>query len=124
MISDHLSAFCKKYLINVLDSEKRCTVKREQFFIDAKNKDEVREIRSESEQKITLTIPISRLETLASIENVFYNNTDDHSRRNTYVRWMSQQKMEKFLRDKYPAVQDAYEKYSMMLHLVSEKDNQ
>lgn len=118
MINDSLKEFCKKYLITLLDTEKRCAVQREQLFINAKDKNEVTEVTTATEPKITLSIPLSRLETLTSIESVFFNNTDDVSRRNTYVRWMVIQREEMIQRAEFPAVQDAYEKYSMLLNLT------
>ena len=78
-------------------------------------------MEAEYEPLLTITIPLSKLEALSNIDSVFYNNIEDVYARQIFESWMDSQREEKYLRQQYPAVQSAYEQYSMVLHLCREK---
>jgi hypothetical protein len=119
---ERLKSFCDKYRIKILDSSKRSPVMSvNQFFVSPKSKDIVHtEPRYETEPLITLTIPLSRLQSISDTEAVFYNNMYEVGARRTFEAWMDQQQEEKRLRDKYPGVKSAFEAYSTMLNLCRE----
>jgi hypothetical protein len=119
---ERLKSFCDKYRIKILDSSKRSPVMSvNQFFVSPESKDIVHtEPRYETEPLITLTIPLSRLQSISDTEAVFYNNRYEVGARRTFEAWMDQQQEEKRLRDKYPGVKSAFEAYSTMLNLCRE----
>jgi len=119
---ERLKSFCDKYRIKILDSSKRSPVmEANQFFVSAESKDIIHtEQRYETEPLITLTIPLSKLNSISDTEAVFYNNMYEVGHRRTFEAWMAQQQEEKRLRDKYPSVKTAFEEYSTMLNMCRE----
>jgi hypothetical protein len=60
---------------------------------------------------------------VATLEATFYNNIDNTSHRRMFESWMVKQTKDVILRQKYPAVQLAYEHYeAMKLWCESGKD--
>ena len=119
---ERLKSFCDKYRIKILDSSKRSPVMGvNQFFLSPESKDIVHtEPRYETEPLITLTIPLSKLNSISDTEAVFYNNMYEVGHRRTFEAWMAQQQEEKRLRDKYPSVKSAFDAYSITLNLCRE----
>ena len=120
---DKLKSFCNKYIIRILDDTRRfAKIRPVENFSIPDNKDYyIHQMEAEYEPLLTITIPLSKLEALSNIDSVFYNNIEDVYARQIFESWMDSQREEKYLRQQYPAVQSAYEQYSMVLHLCREK---
>ena len=122
-ISDKIRNFANKYYIGLLSDSKRWVKSRpiEYFFTDVSNKDIcTTQVSYETEPMITLDIPLSKLNLLIEIESTFFNHASDEYHRRHFESLMAQISEERYLRSKHPAVQSAYEQYSMMLHLCKE----
>jgi hypothetical protein len=120
---ERLKSFCEKYQIKVLGDGKRHPIFRvNEFFKEPKNSNIIdsTEILG-TEPLLTLDIPLSKLENLADLDAIYYNQEYGVGHRRTFESWMDQQVEEKWLRDKYPQVQRAFEQYSMLLNLCREK---
>ena len=122
--------FCKKYFVNIVDASKRVAKMfplnyNAELFSAPVDKDvyHVGAPRYDTEPLLTIEIPLSKLEAIADIESIFYNNIDSIGHRRIFEAWQDQQRYERALREKYPAVQNAYQAYSTMLNLVREKPN-
>lgn len=119
---ERLKLFCEKYSIKVLGDGKRHPVFRvNEFFKEPKNSSVIDTVEIlGTEPLLTIDIPLSKLEILANIDAIYYNQSHSIGIRRTFEAWMDQQVDEKLLRNKYPQVQQAYEHYSTMLNLCRE----
>lgn len=121
---EKVKSFCKKYFATIIDKSRRFVRHRPvEFFSCVDDKNLYKEIEIEAEPLLTITIPLSKLEALADLESIFFNNIEDVHARRMFETWLDSQAEEKYLRQKYPTVKDAYEQYSMTLHLCKEKPN-
>ena len=123
MINHKLKDFCEAHRINVIDTNKRahCVTKmntRYFQFTDDYNKVLTDRIVMETESLWTVEITPSELEKMADFEAQVFNNMREHGHYNMFEVLMEQKEQEKYLRNKYVAVQKAYEQYSMMLKLA------
>lgn len=122
-MSDHdkmFKSFLEKYGVKILNDTKRCIrhSPNTQFFNYANDKNMFDQIESfETEPVLTVEIPLSKLEALADLESIFFNNIDDVGSRRMFQVWYDQQCEEKELRNKFPTCQSAYEHYSTVLNL-------
>lgn len=116
---ERLKGFCDKYHIKVLSDAKRYPIFVKNKFFDVPNDLSIIHIEPvvATEPMITLDIPLSKLTTLADLEAVFFNNAQDASVRNIFDAIMDQQSEERRIRALHPAVQTAYEQYSLLLNL-------
>ncbi len=122
---ERLASFCDKYSIKVLNDIKRRPIFRSNTFFDDPLDANVVHNNPilESEPVITLEIPTRMLNNIANVESTFYNNIhDDHPRR-MFETIMEQRAEERLLQEKYPAVKQAFDQYSLMLNLCREKTN-
>ena len=122
---EKVKSFCDKYFVSIIDKSRRFLRHRpSEYFSYAHDKELYQNpLEVESEPLLTVTIPLSKLEAIAEIEGLFFNNIEDVYSRRIFETWMDSQAEEKHLRQKYPTVQAAYEQYSMTLHLCREKPN-
>ena len=116
-------SFLQQYQVNVIDDNKRCSRygrAQPQYFVHQDNKDMVEAVQRsyETEPLLTVTIPQSRLTDLIELESKFFNHMREMGGRHMFATWTEQQREERILRETYPAVQEAYEQYSLMLHLT------
>jgi len=120
-----IKSFCQKYFIDILDRSRRFVRHSpvEYFSVPVDKDICYRTMEMESEPLLTVTIPLSKLEALLELEATFFNNIEDVYSRRMFETWMDSQREEKYIRQKYPTVQAAYEQYSMTLHLCREKPN-
>ena len=72
----------------------------------------------EVEPLFTVEIAESELERIAQFEERVFNNMAEKGHYNLFETLMEQKEQERFLRSKYPAVQKAYEQYSLILSLA------
>ena len=124
-LKDFVTKYCNKYFIRILNDSKRCVKHRPPtaFFKDAMDKNIVftHPPENDSEPLLTVEIPASKLEAMAEIEFIFYNKIGDIAAGNVFETWMNQQNQERMLRNRHPAIMQAYEAYSTLLHLATEK---
>ena len=114
--------FCRNYEVNVLnDSKRRARYSPPQFFSDPSRADVfVRDYMTyETEQVYTVEIPEGRLEALVEMEQRFFKwQRHTGGEIDMFETLMRKEREEAYLRSTNPAVQKAYEQYSMMLNLV------
>lgn len=113
--------FCKNYEVKVVsDNGRYARYRPPTFFTDPTRADIIRNdlIDLHTEKLYTLQIPESRLSTLVEMEGRFYNHSQNPGMRNMFETLMDKEREEAFLRQTNPAVQKAYEQYSIMLNLA------
>jgi len=121
-MNDELKDFCRNYEVNVLnDSKRRARYHPPRFFTDPARADIIRNdiVEYETEPVYTLEIPEGRLRTLVELERRFFK-WQKHSRGEVdmFETLMNKEREEAHYRHTSPAVQKAYEQYSMMLNLA------
>lgn len=108
--------FCKKYYLNILNDTKRCMkFGPVNCVIHTDELTSIKEIHYDTEPLVTFEIPLSKLEAIADLESLFYNNIEGDSRRHLFENWMDQQSDERHLRNTYKACQTAYDDYNAVL---------
>lgn len=119
LFSDRAKKFMDKYKIDFLSGSKRCIriSPMTQYFISPTDKNIAQDCLPtyDTEPLITVDIPLSKLEQLANLESMFYDNIEDANPRSIFRRWVDQQEEEYRLRTKFDSVRKAYEHYSAML---------
>ena len=117
------NSFLQQYQITVVDNNKRCQRGgriQPQYFLHQDDKDMFEDQRRmyDTEPLLTVTIPQSRLTDLIELESKFFNHMREMGGRHMFAVWSEQQREERLLREQYQSVKDAYEQYSLMLHLT------
>lgn len=128
MITTKISEFCRRHNIDILDDNKRIarrSVPRPVFFTDPLNYNYVAydPTGSDTEPLLTMTIPESELAHLQYVESQLVNHVDSRERFILFNSLTKQKEQEQRLRDKYPAVQKAFETYSLALALAKSGDS-
>jgi len=120
-MTKELEQFCNNYEVRVLnDSKRRARYYPPQFFTDPERADIVtRSMNYETEQVYTLEIPEGRLQALVELEQRFFK-WQHHNRGEVdmFQTLMDKEREESHYRHTNPAVQKAYEQYSIMLNLA------
>lgn len=121
-MSEELNEFCKNYEVRVLnDSKRRARYHPPRFFTEPERADIIRNdiVEYETEQVYTLEIPEGRLRALIEMERKFYK-WQRHTRTEVdlFQTLMDKEREEAFYRNTNPAVQKAYEQYSIMLNMA------
>jgi hypothetical protein len=121
-MSKELDKFCENYEVRVLnDQKRRVRYRPPQFFTDPTRADIIRNdfIEHESERVFTVEIPEGRLRALVELENRFFKwHHHTQSEVDIFQMLMEKEREESFMRQTNPAVQKAYEQYSIMLNLA------
>jgi hypothetical protein len=121
-MSAGLEEFCKNYEVRVLnDQKRRARYHPAKFFTDPFRADIVRNdvVEYETEKVYTVEIPEGRLLTLVEMERKFFNYVAHHNQPiDLFQTLMDKEREESHLRQTSPAVQKAYEQYSIMLNLA------
>lgn len=119
---ENIRSFCEQHQIRVLDTNKRAHRYHKidlKFFKDPMDYNLVHEdIIADSEPLYTVEIAQSELERIADFEAQVFNNMKKQGHYHMFEMLMEQKEREKYLRDKYPAVNNAYKQYSLMLKLA------
>jgi hypothetical protein len=123
MNADDFNDWCNRHNINILDCHKRAyrwTKKNVKFFQNPKDYNivEANDPHLETEPLYTIEITFSELERMAEFEQQVFNNLKETGRFNMFDIMAKQKELEKDLRNKYSAVQKAYEHYSLLLKLA------
>ncbi len=121
-MSDDLGKFLENYEVNVLnDQKRRPKYPYPTFFSDPLRADIIRNDLQhfETERVLTVEIPESRLRTLVEMEKRFFR-WHDHTAAEVdmFQTLMDKEREEAYMRQTNPAVQKAYEQYSIMLNLA------
>jgi hypothetical protein len=121
-MNEEFKDFCRNYEVNVLnDSKRRARYCPPTFFTDPERADIIRHdiVQYETEQVYTVEIPEGRLRALVEMEKRFYK-WQHHTRGEVdmFQTLMDKEREEAYIRSIKPAVQKAYEQYSMMLNLA------
>lgn len=121
-VPNELLDFCKNYEVRVLnDQKRRARYHPPKFFTEPERADIIRNdiVEFETEKVITLEIPEGRLRALIELEKRFYK-WQRHSKGEVdmFQTLMDKEREEAFYRQTNPAVQKAYEQYSIMLNLA------
>jgi len=119
---DGFKDFCRNYEVNVLnDSKRRARYSPPQFFTDPTRADVfVRDhLNYETEQVYTVEIPEGRLRALIEMEQRFFKwQRHSQGEIDMFQTLMDKEREEAYHRSTKPAVQKAYEQYSIMLNLA------
>jgi hypothetical protein len=121
-MTDDLNDFCRNYEVNVLnDTRRRARYSPPKFFADPYRADVfVRDpMHYETEQIYTIEIPEGRLRALIEMERRFFKwQRHSQGEIDMFQTLMDKEREEAYLRSTKPAVQKAYEQYSIMLNLA------
>jgi GH25 family lysozyme M1 (1,4-beta-N-acetylmuramidase) len=119
---ENIKSFCEQHQIRVLDTNKRAHRYHKvnvNYFRDPLDYNKVnQEVICDSEPLYTVEIAQSELERIADFEAQVFNNMKKQGHYQMFEMLMEQKEQEKYLRNKYPAVNNAYKQYSLMLKLA------
>ena len=120
-MTDELREFCENYEVRVLnDQKRRARYHPPKFFTDPERADIIRNdiVEYETERVFTMEIPEGRLRTLVEMERKFYKwQRHTKTEVDLFQTLMDKEREEAYYRSTNPAVQKAYEQYSMLLNL-------
>jgi hypothetical protein len=121
-MNEELKQFCENYEVRVLnDTKRRARYHPPRFFTDPLQADLIRNdvVECETEKLITLEIPDGRLRALVEMERRFFNyHRHSPGEVDMFQTLMDKEREEAYIRSTKPAVQKAYEQYSIMLNLA------
>ena len=112
--------FLHRHNIKVLDTNKRFArySPTYSYFTDSDMMDLITsKVAYETEPLYTLEIPESEIRRIQEFEDQVFGNMKQQGHYNLFQNLMEMKEEEAALRRQYPAVQKAYEKYSLMLNL-------
>jgi hypothetical protein len=112
--------FLDRHHVTVLDTQKRWSRYNHtyNYFTAADDFNMIQPMVSfETEPLYTVQIPESQLKKIQEFEDEVFNNMRDYGHFNMFQILMEQKEQEKKLREEFPAVQKAYENYSLILTL-------
>ena len=121
-MNEELKDFCENYEVRVLNNQKRrARYHPPRFFTDPERADLIRNdvVEYETERVFTVEIPEGRLRALIELEKRFFR-MQRHSKGeiDMFQILMDKEREEAHYRHTNPAVQKAYEQYSIMLNLA------
>lgn len=121
-MTEELEQFCKNYEVRVLnDTKRRARYHPPRFFTDPERADIIRNdvVEYETERMITVEIPEGRLRALVEMERRFFKwQIHSPGEIDMFQTLMDKEREEAQYRHTNPAVQKAYEQYSIMLNLA------
>lgn len=121
-MTDELHLFCQNYEVRVLnDQKKRARYNPPRFFTDPERADIIRNdiVEYETEKVYTLEIPEGRLRALVELEQRFFKfHRHNQGQIDMFQTLMEKEREESYYRQSNPAIQKAYEQYSIMLNLA------
>ena len=121
-MNEELKHFCENYEVRLLnDSKRRARYHPPTFFTDPERADIIRNdiVQYETEKVYTLEIPEGRLQALVEMERRFFKwQRHSPGEIDMFETLMNKEREEAHYRHTNPAVQKAYEQYSMMLNLA------
>lgn len=116
-LKELFNKFCGNYKVRILNDSKRMAKYKPLNFQFPEDADIIQSSVSVDYEKVyTLEIPESRLNSLIEMEAQFYGSLR-HQERDMFEYLMTKEREEHFLRNEYPAVKKAWERYSTLLNL-------
>lgn len=120
---DSLKDFCQSHSIRVIDTNKRAYKFNKldvKYFNDPTDYNKIQEefINHDTEPLYTIEIALSELQKIAEFEAQVFNHMRAKGHYDMFTMIMEQKEREKYFKNKYPAVQKAYEQYSLMLKMA------
>jgi len=120
-MTEELKSFCENYEVRVLnDQKRRARYHPPRFFTEPERADIIRNdvVEYETEKVFTLEIPEGRLRALVELERRFFKwQRHSQGEIDMFQMLMEKEREESFYRQTNPAVQKAYEQYSIMLNM-------
>lgn len=121
-MSKELNQFCENYEVRILnDQKRRARYHPARFFTDPMRADIIEKdtIAYETEKVFTVEIPEGRLRALVEMEQRFFKwQRHSQGEVDMFQILMDKEREEAYYRQTSPAVQKAYEQYSIMLNLA------
>ena len=126
-MNDDVKNFLEHHMIRIIDDQKRAhkhtrlNANSLKFFTDPLDYNKItalEKISFETEKLYTVEIAESELERISKFEAQVFNNMKEHGHYNIFETLMGLKEEEHYMRTKYPAVQKAYEHYSLMLKMA------
>lgn len=121
-MKEKIDQFCKNYEVQIVDDQKRrARYHPPRFFTDPMRADIIQKdtIEFETEKVFTIQIPESRFRALVEMEQRFFgHHTHGYRDADMFAILMDKEREEAHYRHTNPAVQKAYEQYSMLLNLA------
>lgn len=121
-MSKELDEFCNNYEVRILnDQKRRAKYHPPKFFTDPYRADVIQKdiVSYETEQVFTVEIPEGRLRALVEMESRFFKwQRHSQGEVDMFQTLMDKEREEAYYRSTKPAVQKAYEQYSIMLNLA------
>ncbi len=121
-MNEELKHFCENYEVRILnDQKRRARYNPPKFFTDPERADIIRKdvVEFETEKVYTLEIPEGRLRALIELERRFFKwQRHSPGEVDMFQTLMDKEREEAYYRSTNPAVQNAYEQYSIMLNLA------
>jgi hypothetical protein len=121
-MNEELKHFCENYEVRILnDQKRRARYHPPKFFTDPERADIIRKdvVEFETEKVYTLEIPEGRLRALIELERRFFKwQRHSSGEVDMFQTLMDKEREEAYYRSTNPAVQNAYEQYSIMLNLA------
>lgn len=118
----NFNEFLKKHGIKVIDDQKRAyrfnKINVSYFQSSTDYNEIIRHPTFDTEPLYTVEIAESELEKIARFEMEVMNHLQERGHYNLFEEIMEQKQKERYFKDRYPAVQKAYEQYSLMLKLA------
>lgn len=118
--------FLHRHHIRVLDTNKRFARYKPlyDYFTDKSTMDLINhQVMHETEPLYTVEIPQSEIERIQQFEDQVFGNMKENGHYGLFQNLMDMKEEEARLRREFPAVQKAYEKYSLMLNLCKSGKN-
>lgn len=121
-MTDEIYMFCKNYEARILnDTKRRAKFHPPQFFTDPERADIIRNdiVEYETERVFTVEIPEGRLRALIEMEQRFFKwHKHNTGQIDMFQTLMEKEREESYHRQTNPAIQKAYEQYSVLLNLA------
>ena len=120
---DNFEKFLKRHDIKVVNKEPYYYVPQPSYSYFAHRLDYniiESQMRYTTSSLYTVQITEQKLKYLQEFEDQVFNNMHQSNHYNLFQNLMEQKEMEKQLRDQFPALQKAYENYSLMLNLCKQ----
>jgi len=121
-MTEELKDFCRNYEVNVLnDQKRRARYHPPRFFTEPDRADIIRNdvVEFDHERVFTVEIPEGRFRALVEMERRFFKwQRHNRGEIDMFQTLMDKEREESYYRQTSPAVQKAYEQYSIMLNLA------
>lgn len=126
MNTDQFNKFCSRHSIKILEykNEYYHYITDYTYFSDKYDYNKVMNNTVPAKRRVCIVqIPDDELTKIQEFEDQVFNYISDYGHYNLFQILMEQKEHEERLREQFPAVQKAYENYSLMLNLCKQGEN-